>query len=182
MRWFWIDRFVEFESGRRAVALKNVSLAEEQIHDHFPGAPYMPNSLITEGIAQTGGLLVGEWGRFDERVVLAKISRIEFHFHAVPGDTLVYETQIQDIKEDGAFVAATSRCDGRLQAEAAIFFAHLNGRTENRELFDPAELLCMIRLLGLYDVGRDAQGQPIEVPARLLEAERRANEEVRIGS
>ena len=60
MRWIWIDRFVEFESGKRAVAIKNVTLAEDHLHDHFPGWPTMPNSLITEGLAQTGGLLVGE--------------------------------------------------------------------------------------------------------------------------
>ena len=37
MRWYWIDRFTEFESGRTATAVKNVSLAEEHLHDHFPG-------------------------------------------------------------------------------------------------------------------------------------------------
>ena len=39
MRWFWVDRFLEFESGRHATAVKNVSLAEEHLHDHFPGVP-----------------------------------------------------------------------------------------------------------------------------------------------
>jgi len=42
MRWFWIDKFVEFESGKRAVAIKNLSMAEEHLHDHFPGFPVMP--------------------------------------------------------------------------------------------------------------------------------------------
>ncbi len=98
MRWFWIDRYLEFESGRYAVAIKNVSLAEEHLHDHFPGAPMMPNSLIVEGIAQTGGLLVGEYNQFGKRVVLAKVSRAKFHFPAVPGDTLTYRTQIEEIQ------------------------------------------------------------------------------------
>ncbi len=42
MRWFWIDRFVEFVPGSRAKAVKNVTLAEEHLHDHFPGFPVMP--------------------------------------------------------------------------------------------------------------------------------------------
>ena len=58
MRWFWIDRFDEFVRGKHATAVKNVSLAEEHMHDHFPGAALMPNSLIVEGMAQTAGLLV----------------------------------------------------------------------------------------------------------------------------
>jgi len=30
MRWYWIDRFLEFESGRSCKAVKNVTLAEDQ--------------------------------------------------------------------------------------------------------------------------------------------------------
>ena len=58
MRWIWIDKFIEFNSGTSAKAVKNVSLAEEHLHDHFPGFTVMPNTLILEGLAQTGGLLV----------------------------------------------------------------------------------------------------------------------------
>ena len=54
MRWFWIDRFVEFVPGSHAKAVKNVTLAEEHLHDHFPGFPVMPGSLMLEGMAQTG--------------------------------------------------------------------------------------------------------------------------------
>ena len=67
MRWYWIDRFLEFESGRYAKAVKNVSLAEDHLHDHFPGYPLMPNSLVIEGLAQTGGLLVCEHSHFTRR-------------------------------------------------------------------------------------------------------------------
>src|SRR5256886_3388361 len=107
MRWYWIDRFLEFHSGRSCQAVKNVSLAEEHLHDHFPGYPCMPNSLILEGVAQTGGLLVGEHNRFEEKVILAKVPKAQFHFPAVPGDTLVYTAVIEYIKDDGAMVNAT---------------------------------------------------------------------------
>ena len=76
MRWFWIDRFVEFRSGESAKAIKNVSLAEEQLHDHFPGYPVMPASLIIEGLAQTGGILVGEAGGFAEKVTTLDTSAL----------------------------------------------------------------------------------------------------------
>jgi 3-hydroxyacyl-[acyl-carrier-protein] dehydratase len=168
MRWFWIDRFQEFESGRHAVAVKNVSLAEEHLHDHFPGAPLMPNSLIIEGLAQTGGLLVAEHGGFNERVVLAKIAKARFHFPAVPGDTLVYRATIEDIHKDGAVVSATSHVEGRLQAEIQVFFAHLDEATAGKSLFDPASLLAMLKLLGVFAVGRDSSGNPLTVPPSLL--------------
>lgn len=169
MRWFWIDRFTEFESGRRATAIKNVSLAEEHLHDHFPGAPFMPNSLVVEGLAQTGGLLVAEHRGFEERVVLAKVSKAIFHFCAVPGDTLRYETTIEDIHKDGAVVSGTSRVGDRLQAEVEIFFAHLNEGAAGKSLFEPATFLGMLKMLGIYSVGRNADGAPLEVPPALMQ-------------
>jgi 3-hydroxyacyl-[acyl-carrier-protein] dehydratase len=74
MRWFWIDRYEEFVRGRHATAVKNVSLAEEHLHDHFPGVAIMPNSLIVEGMAQAAGLLVADAIDFNRRVVLAKVA------------------------------------------------------------------------------------------------------------
>jgi len=168
MRWFWIDRFTEFESGRRATAIKNVSLAEEHLHDHFPGAPLMPNSLVIEGLAQTGGLLVAEHSGFENRVVLAKVAKARFHFSAVPGDTLTYRVTLDDIHKDGAIVSATSHVGERLHAEVQVFFAHLaEGVAGSKTLFDPASLLAMVKLLGVFEVGRDAQGRPLEIPPAL---------------
>lgn len=167
MRWFWIDKFTEFESGRRATAVKNVSLAEEHLHDHFPAAPIMPNSLIIEGMAQTGGLLVGEHNGFAHQVVLAKLAKVHFHFEAVPGDTLVYEAVIDDIQHDGARVTTRSHVGNRLQAEAEIFFAHLDWREGKTTLFEPALLLGWLRITGVYNVGRAPDGSPLQLPPLL---------------
>ncbi len=168
MRWFWIDRFTQFESGLSATAVKNVSLAEGHLHDHFPGAPLMPNSLVIEGLAQTGGLLAAQHGDFEERVVLAKVAKARFHFSAMPGDTLVYQVTIDDIHKDGAIISGTSHVGPRLQAEVQLFFAHLSETVAgSKSLFDPASLLAMLKLMGVFDVGRDAQGRPLTIPASL---------------
>jgi 3-hydroxyacyl-[acyl-carrier-protein] dehydratase len=90
MRWIWIDRFLEFESGKFARATKNLSLAEDYFADHFPGYPVMPACLILEGLAQTGGILVGEVNDFREKVILAKIPWARFCREAFPGQQLVY--------------------------------------------------------------------------------------------
>ena len=46
MRWIWIDRFLEFHSGKSAKAVKNLTMAEDHLHDHFPGYPIQPAALI----------------------------------------------------------------------------------------------------------------------------------------
>ncbi|MCH5373827.1 MAG: beta-hydroxyacyl-ACP dehydratase [Planctomycetes bacterium] len=173
MRWFWIDRFLEFESGRRAVAVKNVSYAEEQIPEYAFSMPVMPGSLIIEGLAQTGGLLVGEHNGFRERVVLAKLGKVIFHDYATPGDQLIYTTEIQDVKSSGAIVNATAHVQDQLIVDAEIVFAHLDDRFAGVELFDPGMFVGILRSYRLYEVGKRSDGSPLEVPAHLLEAERR---------
>lgn len=165
MRWYWIDRFVEFESGRHAKAIKSITLAEDHLHDHFPGFPMMPHSLVIEGMAQTGGLLVCEYNQFAEKVVLAKIPRVRFHGVALPGDTLTYATTIEDIKKDGAMVSATSHRGDQLHAEMEIVFAHLDDSHQMRTLFERDAYVRMMRMLGAYSVGRDAKGKPLKEPA-----------------
>lgn len=126
MRWIWIDRFDEFHSGRSAKAVKAVSVAEDHIHEQYPGYPVMPHSLIIEGLAQTGGILVGEANDFAEKVVLAKIPKVEFHGHAVAGDQLTYEVTLSELRLEGAIVAGKVFRNGELMAEAEIVFAHLD--------------------------------------------------------
>jgi len=164
MRWYWIDRFIEFESGRRAKAVKNITLAEDHLHDHFPGYPLMPNSLIIEGVAQTGGLLVCESTGFREKVVLAKLSQAKFHSDARPGDTLVYTAVVDDIRKDGAMVTATSHKNGELHAEMSIFFAHLDDAYQDKHLFELCDLLKMMRVLRAYEVGIGPDGEPLREP------------------
>ena len=126
MRWFWIDRFEQFEPGKRAVAVKCVTLAEEHLHDHFPFYPVMPNCLILEGMAQTGGILVGQIRNFEEKVVLAKVTKAVFHRHVRPGDSLRYEAVLENISEAGASIAGTATCQGERVAEIALMFSHVD--------------------------------------------------------
>lgn len=110
MRWIWIDRILELVPGERLVAIKNISLAEEHLHDHFPAdeieglpaAPAMPGSLVIEGVAQTAGILVGHAEEFRHKVILAKITKAVLQRDAVPGDTLRYTATIAQSMPQGA--------------------------------------------------------------------------------
>ena len=167
MRWFWVDRFTELVSGQSATAIKNVAMGEEHLHDHFPGIPTMPNSLILEGMAQTSGLLVSAYNGFRERVILAKVSNVAFHGRAVPGDTLTYRATLEAIDAGGAQASTTSHVGDRLQATAHILFAHIDRETAHRPLFQPGDFLRMLQTLKIFEVGRNADGTPLEIPEHL---------------
>jgi 3-hydroxyacyl-[acyl-carrier-protein] dehydratase len=161
MRWIWIDRFLEFQSGSHAKAIKNVTLAEDHLHDHFPGFPVMPASLMIEGLAQTGGILLGESKQFQHVVILAKIPKITFHGWAVPGDTLTYSAKLLDVRDDGGIVECQAHIGPRLIAEGEIVFAHLP-QSETRTI-DQKNFVFTTRLLGVLEVGKAGDGP---VPAR----------------
>ena len=126
MRWIWIDRFVTFESGRRAEAVKNVSLAEEHLHDHWPEFPIMPASLMIEGMAQTAGILVGEARNFEDNVILAKINRAEFDDIVVPGDQITYQAEIDTVNEAAAATKGVVLKNGKPIGHIDLMFSHVD--------------------------------------------------------
>lgn len=130
MRWIWLDRILELEKAKRCVAIRNVTAAEDVLHDHFasskthalggyngsatgcaPGAehpayPVMPNTLIIEGYAQTAGILTGHANGFKEKVILAKIGKAVFTgVNATPGTTIRHTAEITHLDERGSSTA-----------------------------------------------------------------------------
>jgi len=156
MRWIWIDKFVAFESGKRAVAIKNLTMAEEHLHDHFPGFPVMPPSLMIEGMAQTAGILVGEARDFKEKVILAKVRRATFTGMAVPGQQLRYEAEAQAITAEAAQTVGMVYCDGELIGHIDLMFSHVDQNLSGLKF--PEENFVFTEdfksLLGMYQLDR----------------------------
>jgi 3-hydroxyacyl-[acyl-carrier-protein] dehydratase len=133
MRWIWIDKFIEFESGKRAVALKNVTLAEEHLHDHFPGFPVMPESLCIEAMAQTAGILVGQAKKFQEKVILAKVKKAVFFDYVKPGDTILLDAKIESIAPEAASTSGRITRSDKLIAEIDLMFSHIDQNLAGKE-------------------------------------------------
>lgn len=132
MRWIWIDKFVEFTAQASATAVKNVSLAEEHLHDLYPAFPIVPHSLLVEGMAQTAGILVGEARNFQEKVILAKVGRATFHRLVRPGDTVYFNAKIDQLSEHGASISGTvtsgaaASAGGATVADIELMFSHID--------------------------------------------------------
>ncbi|MFY9252866.1 MAG: 3-hydroxyacyl-ACP dehydratase FabZ family protein [Fuerstiella sp.] len=159
MRWYWVDKFIEFNSGESAKAVKNVSLAEEHLHDHFPGFPVMPASLMIEGMAQTGGILLGEKNDFQYNVILAKVPKVEFHSWACPGDQLIYSATLEDAREEGGSVKVEATVEDRLVAEAEIVFVHLSSDDPQLSRIDQKNFVFKMNLLDILTVGKAGTGE-----------------------
>jgi 3-hydroxyacyl-[acyl-carrier-protein] dehydratase len=172
MRWIWIDRFVKFERGKAARAVKNTSRAEDYFADHFPGYPVMPASLMLEGLAQTGGILVGEANDFKEKVVLAKITSARFDRVVTAGEQLVYDVEMLNLRPEGASVRGRVLVGEELVGEAEIFFAHLD-QNRSKQLFgdhnfvfsgELKQLLGLARLQADRETGRQPEKEVSGTP------------------
>jgi len=160
VRWIWIDKFTDFQSGVRATAIKNVTLAEEHLHDHFPAYPVMPASLIVEGMAQTAGILVGEARGFEEKVILAKVKQARFRREVRPGDQLQYDAEIENVTPEAAMTTGRVSVNGEPLAEIDIVFSHIDNNMSG--LVFPEENFVFTEdfksLLMNYNVSTSAAG------------------------
>ena len=120
-----IDSVLEHDHGRRIVAVKNVTVAEEFFQGHFPGAPLMPGVLMIETLTQAATILllecVGE--RAMGRVTLRGVENAKFRRQVVPGDRLRVEVSLA--RRRGAVVRARGIADveGQMVAEADLILA-----------------------------------------------------------
>lgn len=145
MRWILIDKFIDFESGKRAVAVKTCSLGEDHIHDLYPDFPIMPHSLMIESMAQTAGMLVGEAREFRHKVILAKITRATFFRIIRPGNVITLDASIDQLNDTGASITGVVRLVAQspiaevrddkdsLVAEIEMMFSHIDNNLQGLE-------------------------------------------------
>jgi len=120
-----IDRILEIEKGRKAIALKNVSIDEPHFIGHFQNDPIMPGVLILEAMAQTGGLAFQSSFKKEEEgiPVLARIEEFRLKKRVIPGDQLVIEAEVLRIFSDLAKVKVQAKVGGDSVAEGMLILA-----------------------------------------------------------
>ena len=90
-----VDRILELEPGKRAVALKNVSAGEPFFQGHFPGMAVMPGVLIIEAMAQVAGIMMLTRPQYRGKIpFIAAIESVRYYHPVVPGDALIIESTL----------------------------------------------------------------------------------------
>ena len=120
-----IDRVIEHVPGKKAVALKNVTINEPQFQGHFPGRPLMPGVLIVEAMAQVGGIIVTQMPELPKGLfVFAGINNVKFRRPVVPGDQLVITCELLSIKRKRfGKVKGEVHVDGKLVCAGELMFS-----------------------------------------------------------
>jgi len=135
MLFLLIDRITELVPHKSISAVKNLTLAEEYLADHFPGFPVMPGVLMLETLVQAGGWLVRYSEDFSHSAVLLKeVRAIRFNNFVSPGNTLKVDLTVR--KQDGALweFNGTGTVNGNSAVSARLCLEALNLADRNPEL------------------------------------------------
>ena len=119
-----VDRILEIDPGKRAIALKNVSIDEPYFLGHFPNEPIMPGVLILEALAQTGGLAFrSSFEREEGMPFLARVDGFRLKRKVIPGDQIILEAEIIHVFSHLAKVKVLARVEGQTIAEGMLVLA-----------------------------------------------------------
>lgn len=128
-----VDRVLEWEPGKRATVVKNVTINEPFFQGHYPELPIMPGVLIVEAMAQAAGIALATRERIAALPALAGVDGARFRRPVVPGDQLLMEAVVTRGGRRMGKVETTASVEGNLVAEAQLLFTYLPRATRRAE-------------------------------------------------
>jgi 3-hydroxyacyl-[acyl-carrier-protein] dehydratase len=122
-----IDRIVDLEPGKRAVAIKNVTGNDILFLGHFPDKAVMPGAAIIEAMAQTAIVLFAagrpqEQGGMKPRYYFGSV-KARFLGTVTPGDQIRITVVNEKSLPTGAFVSGEAFVEDRKVSEAELVFS-----------------------------------------------------------
>ncbi len=135
MRFVLVDRIIDLQPGQSLVAVKNLSLAEEYLADHFPGFPVMPGVLMLEALTQAGAWLVRDMEDFaNSVVVLKKAKMIKYGSFVEPGRQLQLKVTLVSHDDREASFKGEGTIDGQSMVKGQFTLTRYNLRDRDPAL------------------------------------------------
>jgi 3-hydroxyacyl-[acyl-carrier-protein] dehydratase len=135
MKFVLIDKIVSIEAGNQITAVKNLSLAEEYLADHFPIFPVLPGVLLLEGLIESGSWLVRKNQDFANSMVLLKEAKnVKYKSFAAPGMQIRYSVTAKKIEQDVSSFTGEGTVDGKSIVQAKFTLRHFNLADKNPKM------------------------------------------------
>jgi 3-hydroxyacyl-[acyl-carrier-protein] dehydratase len=135
MRFNLVDRILEVQPGRLLRAVKNLTLAEEYLADHFPTFPVMPGVLMLETLVEAGAWLLRLTSDFQHSViVLREAKNVKYGTFMEPGRQMQVTVELQEQADGLATFKGKGECDGQTTVSARLTLGYANLRDRNPAL------------------------------------------------
>ncbi|HMF20238.1 MAG TPA: 3-hydroxyacyl-ACP dehydratase FabZ family protein [Gemmataceae bacterium] len=152
MRFNLVDRILEIDPGRRIRIVKNLTLAEEYLADHFPTFPVMPGVLMLQTLVEAGAWLLRITEDFRHSViVLREAKNIKYGNFMEPGKNLVVTAEMVESTDTDAVFKGKGEVDGNSTVSARLILTRYNLRDRNAAL-EATDTRIVENLRGLYAV------------------------------
>lgn len=117
-----VDRVLDYKPFEYIKAIKNVSVNEPFFQGHFPGIPVMPGVLITEALAQAGGILVSlSIPEAKSKIFMfTGMDKVRFRKPVYPGDQILLESGGLRHKFNIVKMSCSAKVNGEVVAEADL--------------------------------------------------------------
>lgn len=126
MKFNLIDR-IESLTENRIVAVKQVSLAEEYLADHFPTFPVLPGVMMLEAATQAASWLLHVQRNFACSIAVLKEARnVKYGQFVAPGDQLRIEAELLKPTDAGASFKIIGMVGQKQSIAARIEIAYFN--------------------------------------------------------
>ena len=140
MRFNLIDRIIEVLPGQRLRAVKNLTLGEEYLADHFPTFPVMPGVLMLQTLVEAGAWLVRLSEDFGHSViVLREAKNIKYGAFMEPGRQMQVTVDLVERGEGFAAFKGKGDVEGQATVSARLILATYNLREVAPALADSDE-------------------------------------------
>src|ERR1700732_240447 len=95
MRFTLVDRILEVEPGRRIRVVKQLTLGEEYLADHFPTFPVMPGVLMLQTLVESGAWLLRISEDFrHSMIVLREAKNVKYGHFMEPGRRMLVSAEV----------------------------------------------------------------------------------------
>jgi len=134
MRFNLVDRIVAFDQGKQIRMVKNLTLAEEYLADHFPTFPVMPGVLMLQTLVEASSWLLRITEDFRHSViVLREAKNVKYGNFMQPGKTLVVTSEMVEQTDDPAGGLAVFKGKGEVNGTATVAAKITLGRYNLRD-------------------------------------------------
>ena len=140
MKFILIDQITELEAESHIEGVKNLSLAEEYLSDHFPGFPVMPGVLMLEALTQLSAWLMRVKEEFRYSMIMLKQAKaVKYNNFLVPGKSLKLRSELKNNSNREYEFKGTGTVDGTSAVSAKLILVQFNLAEKNPNLQESDE-------------------------------------------